>query len=414
MTPTQMRKLDGELREYFESMVEGMGRLERRRALQQYLTGLLLDGERKSIEPMAGRLVENPREREALRQRLQQCVSVAAWSDEEMRRRLALKLEKKLPQIEAFVVDDTGFAKKGEHSVGVARQYSGTLGRTDNCQVAVSLHLAGERGSGCIGLRLYLPEAWASDSKRRASAGVPREVKFQKKWQIALEQVDEALKWGVRKHVVLADAGYGDCREFRDGVRQRSLHYLVGVQGGHKVWPPGAQPQQPAKEPGKKGRPSTRYASEGTEPWAIEALVSQFPKEQWKKVSWREGSKGEQASRFAAVRVQTAERHVQGAPPSEPVWLLVQWPEGEKAPTKYAVCSLPQETPLKQLVRLWKLRWRVERDYQEMKGEVGLDHFEGRTWRGFHHHATLCMVAHGFLALRRALFPPEASTLDAA
>lgn len=409
-----MRKLDGELREYLESMVEGMGRLERRRAMEQYLTGLLLDGERKSVEPMAGRLVESPSEREAMRQRLQQCVAVADWSDEEMRRRLALKLEKKLPQLEAFVVDDTGFAKKGEHSVGVARQYSGTLGRTDNCQVAVSLHLAGERGSGCIGMRLYLPEPWAKDRKRRAAAGVPQQVRFAKKWQLALGQLDDALKWGVRKHVVLADAGYGDCREFRDGVRQRGLHYLVGVQGGHKVWPPGAQPQRPPPEPGKKGRPRSRYEAKGTKPWAIEQLVLQFPKEQWHTVSWREGSKGEQSSRFAAVRVHTAERHVHGVAPSEEVWLLVQWPQGQKAPTKYAVCSLPATTPLKELARLWKLRWRVERDYQEMKGEVGLDHFEGRTWRGFHHHATLCMVAHGFLALRRALFPPEPSALDAA
>jgi SRSO17 transposase len=159
--------------------------------------------------------------------------------------------------------------------------------------VAVSLRLAGEKDSGCIGLRLYLPEAWASSSKLRAEAGVPREVKFQKKWQLALKQVDKTLKWGVRKHVVLADAGYGDCRKFRDGVRHRGLHYLVGVQGGHKVGPPGAQPQQPAKGPGKKGRPRTRYVADGTEPWAIEVLVSQFPKEQWKKVSWHEGSKGE-------------------------------------------------------------------------------------------------------------------------
>ncbi len=414
MTPTQMRKLDGELREYFETMVEGMGRLERRRAMEQYLTGLLLDGERKSVEPMAGRLVEKASEREAMRQRLQQCVAVADWSDEEMRRRLALKLEKKLPKLEAFVVDDTGFAKKGEYSVGVARQYSGTLGRTDNCQVAVSLHLAGERGSGCIGMRLYLPEPWAKASKRRAAAGVPKQVRFAKKWQLALEQLDDALRWGVRKHVVLADAGYGDCREFRDGVRQRGLHYLVGVQGGHKVWPPGAQPQRPPPEPGKNGRPRTRYEAKGTEPWAIEQLALELPKEQWHKVSWREGSKGEQSSRFAAVRVHTAERHVHGVAPSEEVWLLVQWPQGEKAPTKYAVCSLPADTSLKQLARLWKLRWRVERDYQEMKGEVGLDHFEGRTWRGFHHHATLCMVAHGFLALRRALFPPEQGALDAA
>lgn len=407
-----MRKLDAELREYIDSMVAGMGRQERRRAMELYLTGLLLDGERKSVEPMAGRLVDKEHEREAMRQRLQQCVTVADWSDAEMRRRLALKLEADLPQLEAFVVDDTGFAKKGSHSVAVARQYSGTLGRTDNCQVAVSLHLAGEQGSGCIGMRLYLPQQWAKSPKRRKAAGVPKGVRFQRKWQIALSQLDEALAWGVRQHIVLADAGYGDCRQFRDGVRERGLHYLVRVQGSHKVWPPGASPVRPAKVKGKNGRPCTRYQADGVAPWSIEQLARQVPKEEFHKVSWREGSLGEQSSRFAAVRVHSAERHVHGAAPSEQVWLLLEWPEDEKLPTKYYLCSLPAATPLKKLVYLAKLRWRVERDYQELKGEVGLDHFEGRTWRGFHHHATLCMVAHGFLALRRALFPPEDTALD--
>jgi SRSO17 transposase len=195
-------------------------------------------------------------------------------------------------------------------------------------------------------------------------------------------------------------------------VRERGLHYLVRVQGSHKVWPPGASPVLPAKVKGKNGRPRTRYQAEGVAPWSIEQLARQVPKEEFHKVSWREGSRGEQSSRFAAVRVHSAERHVHGAAPSEQVWLLLEWPEDEKLPTKYYLCSLPADTPLKKLVYLAKLRWRVERDYQELKGEVGLDHFEGRTWRGFHHHATLCMVAHGFLALRRALFPPEDNSLD--
>lgn len=407
-----MRKLDTELREYIESMVADMGRLERRRAMEQYLLGLLLDGERKSVEPMAARLVDKEHEREALRQRLQQCVSVSDWSDAEMRRRLALKLEQELPELEAFVVDDTGFPKKGQHSVAVARQYSGTLGRTDNCQVAVSLHVAGEKGSGCIAMQLYLPQEWAQGRKRRKAAGVPKEVRFQRKWQIALKQLEQALQWGVRKHVVLADPGYGDARQFRDGVRKLGLHYLVGVPGGHKVWPPGAIPVRPAKVAGKNGRPRSRYVAEGVEPWSIEQLARQVPKEEFHTVTWREGSRGEQSSRFAAVRVHTAERHIHGAAPSEEVWLLLEWPKGQKAPKKYYLSSLPRSTPLKRLVYLAKLRWRVERDYQELKGEVGLDHFEGRTWRGFHHHVTFCMVAHGFLALRRALFPPEQNSLD--
>jgi SRSO17 transposase len=409
-----MRQLDRELSEYMESMVEGLGRSERRRAMELYLTGLLLEGERKSIEPMAARLVKDEAQVDAMRQRLQQCVSAANWSDSEVRRRLARKLEAELSGVEAFVVDDTGFPKKGEHSVGVARQYSGTLGRTDNCQVAVSLHLAGDKGSGCIGMRLYLPEDWAGDAKRRAAAGVPREVRFERKWEIALAQLDEALKWGVRRHVVLADAGYGDAREFREAVRERGLHYLMGVQGTHKVWPPGAQPRQPPKVAGRNGRPRTRYTAQGVEPWSIERLARELPEEDWHPVHWREGSRGKQSSRFAAVRVRSAARHVHGVAPGQEEWLLVEWPKNEEAPTKYALCSLPADTALKKLVRLWKLRWRVERDYQEMKQEIGLDHFEGRSWRGFHHHATLCAVAHGFLVLRRALFPPEDYALDAA
>lgn len=221
MTPVQLRKLDRELTEFLDSMTVGMGRTERRRALGGYVTGLLLDGERKSIEPMAARLVKEAGQTEAMRQRLQQCVSGAAWDDFEMRRRLAQKLEQELPGLEALVIDDTGFPKKGVHSVGVARQYSGTLGRTDNCQVAVSLHLAGEKGSGCIAMRLYLPEEWTSDRRRMRAAGVPPKVGFKRKWELALEALDEALDWGVRHHVVVADAGYGDARQLRDGIRER-------------------------------------------------------------------------------------------------------------------------------------------------------------------------------------------------
>ncbi|RKG93770.1 IS701 family transposase [Corallococcus terminator] len=415
MTPAHLRKLDEALSAYLEEMVAGMGRLERRRAMEAYVTGLLLDGERKSIEPMASRLVEDVREVEAMRQRLQQCVSQGTWSDEGLRERLARKLEAQVPELEALVVDDTGFPKKGQHSVGVARQYSGTLGRTDNCQVAVSLHLAGPRGSGCIGMRLYLPEDWVKDAARRKAAGVPEAVGLARKWELALEQLDDALKWGVRRHVVLADAGYGNCREFREGLTARGLPYLVGVPGQHKVWPPGATPHRPVKKAGEYGRPRTRFVDDsGVQPWTIEELARQLPEEEYRRVSWREGSRGLQSSTFAAVRIQPAEGHVVRKEPGAPEWLLCEWSSGEAAPTKYYLSSLPADTPLKRLVTLAKLRWRVERDYQEMKGEVGLDHFEGRTWRGFHHHATLCMVAHGFLALRRALFPPEQDAVDAA
>ena len=395
MNRQAISKLERELTEYVDSLVEGMGREERRRAMGLYITGLLLDGERKSIEPMAARLVDSPAEIEAMRQRLQQCVTVSDWSDDELRRRLALKLDAELPGVEALVIDDTGFPKKGKASVGVARQYSGTLGRTDNCQVATSLHLAGEAGSGCIALQIYLPEAWASDLPRRKKVGVPESVGFRKKWEIALEQIDDALGWGVRKHLVLADAGYGDVGEFRAGLTGRGLEYIVGVQGTVMLWPPGEAPDE-----------------DGT-PRTVAEVAKALGRNAYTRVTWREGSKGRQSSRFAAMRVRVATGHRRGQPAGELQWLLCAWPKGEAEPIKFWLSTLPVGTALKELVRCAKLRWRVERDYQEMKQELGLDHFEGRTWRGFHHHASLCAIAHGFLALRRALFPPEPGAVDA-
>jgi len=410
MTPRELARLERELREYLDSMIEGMARIERRESMRNYVTGLLLDGERKSCEPMAARLVDALSEVGAMRQRLLDCVGQSKWSDATMLERLALKFERELPGVEALVVDDTGFPKKGEHSVGVARQYSGTLGRTENCQVATSLHLAGEQGSGCIGVRLYLPEEWTHDRKRCREAGVSDDVPFATKWEISLAQIDEALAWGVRKHVVLADPGYGDIVDYRDGLTTRGLDYLVGVKGGTVVWPPDSMPERRGT-PDRRGKLFTRSCDDEHPPTSITELAATL---EFRKVAWREGSRGWQRSRFAAVRIRTAHHHSKGSPPGEEQWLLCEWPKGEDAPCKFRFSTLPKTTSLHTLVRLAKLRWRVERDYQEMKQEVGLDHYEGRSWRGFHHHATLCAVAHGFLALRRALFPPEAHALDPA
>ena len=410
MNRRELTRLERELREYLDGMVEGMGRKERKAAMRNYVVGLLLDGERKSVEPMAARLVDSPKQVGAMRQRLLDCVGKADWAESEVLRRLALKLEHELPGIEALVVDDTGFPKKGDLSVGVSRQYSGTLGRTDNCQVATSLHLAGEQGSGCIAFTVYLPESWTDDRERCRVAGVPDEIEFRRKWEISLAQIDEALKWGVRRHIVLADAGYGDCSEFREGLRERGLNYGVGIQSTLLVWPPQSRPAQPKRKPGQIGRPPTRYEDARYPPVAVGVLSRQL---EYRGVSWREGTRGMQRSRFAAVRVRTAHHHSKGAAPSEEQWLLCEWPDGDDGPTKHWLSTLPATTSLRALVRTCKLRWRVERDYQDLKGELGLDHYEGRSWRGFHHHAALCALAHGFLALRRALFPPEEDELDA-
>jgi SRSO17 transposase len=408
MKPSELRKLERELHEFLWEMLEGLGRRERLESMSWYVTGLLLDGERKSTEPMAARLVPHAEEVSGMRQRLQECVSISGWSDDVVLSRLALKVEAELPGIEALVVDDTGFAKKGTHSVGVQRQYSGTLGRQDNCQVATSLHIAGEQGSACIAFRLYLPEPWCSDGERRRKAKVPADVVFLRKWEIALRQIDEALRWGVRRHVVLADAGYGEVTEFRDELEARQLHYLVGIPGEPVVWAPDSEPQIPRKKT-RKGRPRTKYVDTDHPPISVRELALSLP---FRKVSWRQGSRGWQSSPFAAVRIRTAHGHSKGAPPGSEQWLLCEWPAGEDAPKKFWLSNLPAKTSVTTLVRMAKLRWRVERDYQELKQEIGLDHFEGRTWRGFHHHAALCALAHGFLAFRRALFPPEPSELD--
>jgi SRSO17 transposase len=410
MNQRELKRLDAELREYLKDMLGGLGNKARRASAENYVLGLLLDGDRKSIQPMATRLVDNASEIEAMRQRLQECVVIARWSDEDVRERLATKLDRELPGVEALVIDDTGFPKKGEHSVGVQRQYSGTLGRVDNCQVATSLHLAGEQGSGCIGMRLYLSEEWAGDETRRKKAGIPDEVAFNEKWRIALALVDDAIRTGVRKHVTLADAGYGDCGDFRLELDARELPYVLGISGVTVVWPPESKPTVP-KKPKGPGRPVTRYRDDRCPPLAVSQLASKLD---FRKVSWREGSRGWQSSQFAAARIRTAHRHQNGEAPGPEQWLLCQWFDDKPEPTKFWLSSLPGNTSLRTLVRFAKLRWRVERDYQELKQEIGLDHFEGRTWRGFHHHATLCSVAHAFLALRRALFPPEPPTLDVA
>ena len=378
--------------------------------MKQYVTGLLLDGERKSISPMAKRLSEDSSRSEALRQRLQECVVISPWQDEELFRRLALKIDKELPGIEALVIDDTGFAKKGKHSVGVARQYSGTLARVGNCQVATSLHLSGAKGSVCIGMRLYLPDEWTKDLKRCEKAGVPEHIKFQKKWEIALDLLDNALDSGVRHHTVLADAGYGDCGAFRKGLQERELSYVVGVNSTHSVFDSETVFALPPSKKNGRGRPPSRLRSDSP-PSRVKALAI-ANKNKFRKVTWKQGSKGPMSSKFFACRVRTGNRHHIGKAPGKEEWLLVQWPDNKEEPTRYWLSNLPKKISLRKLVYTAKLRWRIERDYQELKGEIGLDHFEGRQWRGFHHHAALCSLAHAFLTLQRALFPPPDSSLD--
>jgi len=410
MTPNQLKRLDNELKAYVAYLADDMGRPERRQAMGDYINGLLLDGERKSVVPMANRMAEDESDREGLRQRLQRCVK-SLWEDNELYRRIGVKLDCGLPGGEAFVVDDTGFAKKGIYSVGVARQYSGTLGRTDNCQVAVSLHLAGVQGSGCIGFRLFVPEVWSKDHVRCRAAGIPDSITYEPKWKLALGLISQALVWQIRRRVVVADAGYGDATEFREGIEDMGLPYAVGVSGVPTIWRPGVTPSIP--RPPQVGRPSTRPKAKET-PISLSSFARELSPRKFRTISWREGSKGRMRGRFCAFRVYSAERHTKKKRPAlKPIWLVIENTGEKKRPFKFYFSNVPQGTSLKRLVAVIKIRWRVERDYQDMKQEVGLDNYEGRTWRGFHHHAALCAAAHAFLALRRALFPPEQNAVDA-
>jgi SRSO17 transposase len=412
MTPAQLARLSSRLESFLTYCFEGLGRLERRQALSNYLRGLLLDGERKSVEPIALRLIEDQRAFQGMRQSLLQAISVANWDEGEVFRRVAVRVEQQLPEIGAFVIDDTGLPKKGYASVGVSRQYSGTMGRIDNCQVVTSLHLASEHGGAVIGMRLYLPQSWADDRRRRAKAHVPEHVEFSEKWRLAVAMLDDALSWGVAKHVVVADAAYGDTIDFRKAIVERGLDYVVGTTGTAVVWPPGVMPTPPQPRPGVKGRPRNKWTDGDAKAMSISELARSLPGTAWRKVTWREGSRGRQSSRFAAVRIRTAHRHVAGDPPGDEQWLLCEWPERAVEPTTFYLSSLPASTPRKRLVYLAKLRWRIERDYQELKSELGLDHFEGRSWGGIHHHLACVAAAHAFLTLERVRFPPEDPATD--
>ena len=385
------------------------GHQDRHAPLKSYCLGLLLPGERKSIEPMAARL--EPDGVQPMRQSLHHLVAKAPWSDEvvlERVREQVLPGMKKNGPVVAWIVDDTGFPKKGKHSVGVAHQYCGQLGKQANCRVAVSLSVATWSSSLPIGYRLYLPKEWAEDGERREKTEVPEEIEFQTKPEIALDQIGAAVATGVARGTVLADAAYGINTEFRDGLTKLGLPYMVGVQSTITVWGPGQQPL-PAKPRGKMGRPPRLLRrSRQHQPVSVKQLAMSLPSTAFKDIPWREAGVRKLRSRFAAVRIRPAHRDYEKAEPYEEEWLLIEWPRGEAEPTKYWVSTLPPTTQLKALVRIAKHRWIIERDYEELKQELGLGHFEGRNWRGFHHHATLCIAAYGFLVAERNRFSPSA------
>ena len=396
---------------YVEDLVSVIGHADRAKPLRDYCTGLMMPCERKSVEPMAA--ITAPHRTAAQHQSLLHFVGEGKWSDEQV---LAKVRERVVPAIErhgaieAWIIDDTGFPKQGRHSVGVARQYCGQLGKQDNCQVAVSLSLANRHASLPVAYRLYLPQDWAADRDRRHKARIPEEVAFKTKPEIALEQLRWACESGLPRGVVLIDAGYGNKSALRADITALGLMYAAGIVPTTTVWAPGTAPLPAKKKRSRRGRPAKRLRRDSKHrPFSVRALALRLPKRAWRTITWREGAAAPLSSRFARLRVRPAHRDEKLTVPHPAQWLLIEWPKGEKEPTKYWLSTVPEDIDFAVLVDLAKLRWRIERDYQELKQEVGLGHFEGRGWRGFHHHATLCIAAYGFLVSERETIPPSGS-----
>ena len=406
----------GEFDRYMEHLSEGLGHSDRHAGLRGYCTGLMAPLKRKSVEPMASHLA--PTATRSRHQSLHHFVADSAWSDEQMLLRVAQWVVPAMDVSDGgwWIVDDTGFPKQGVHSVGVARQYCGMLGKQDNCQVAVSVSLACQAGSLPVAWQLYLPKEWADDTARREKAGVPQDVEFATKPAIALARIKRLTQQGAPKHCVLADAGYGVDTAFREGLSELGLSYVVGVTGQVTVWPPGHEPLPPAAYSGRGAVPTRLRLGQAKHqrPQSIKELAFELAPSQWQTIEWREGSNFTLRSRFARVRVRAAHREHLRTQQRPEEWLLIEWPEGHKEPMKYWLSTLGQDVTLQRMVFEAKMRWRIERDYQDLKQEVGLGHYEGRGWRGFHHHASLSIAAYGFLMEQQLRHPDGAGKKIAA
>lgn len=391
------------LESFLEEVTASLGRKDRRYWAEQYVRGLLLDGERKSIEPMVERL--GP---QADVQSLRQFVSQSPWDCLAVQEAMARKAAELWPEPLAWEIDETSFPKAGHLSVGVARQYCGALGKIANCQVAVTLHYVGQSrpghtGSAALGWRLFLPKDWSEDPARRAQAHVPEEVSYRTKNQLALELVREALERGLPKAPVLADSDYGDDYGFRAALRELGCAYAVAVEPRAKAW----VEAPPALAPGERRNTSTPVLPA---PRTLEEIARSLPASSYRTLSFREGTKGPLRGRFGRVALWAAHGYTQGQHRGQRAreWLLVEWPREAESPLKYWLLWLEPELGanhpaprLREMVLLAKRRFQVEQDYRELKEELGLDHYEGRHWSGWHHHVTLASMAHLFLGAER-------------
>jgi SRSO17 transposase len=398
MTPREMQALDHRLTAFLEDLLAPLGRKERRHWARMYIQGLLLDGERKSIEPLASRIPG------ADVQALRQFVGQSPWDVEAVQEPLARKLVDLLSEPEVWILDETSFPKAGDHSVGVARQYCGALGKVANGQVAVTLHWSSAEASCPLGWRLYVPQVWFADAKRAQEVKLPKDVVYRSQAELALALIDQMLRWEVPRMPVVADSAYGNSFDFREELRQRQLSYVLAVESSTVVWTedPNSVPVPPSAPTGRPRRYPPLEATPA--PQDLTTVARQLPVSAWKKVTWRAGTRGPQRSRFAKLKVWAAHRwRAQEHPERVADWLLIEWPEGEAEPTKYWLAQLGCDRPgLRRLVKIAHARWRIEMDYRELKDELGLDHFEGRHWLGWHHHVTLVTLAYAFLRCEQA------------
>jgi SRSO17 transposase len=405
-----MEQVRPRLVEFAAGMLGGLARSDQRAKGELYVRGLLLDGKRKSMQPMAARLGVD-------HQQLQQFVTSSTWDYAQVRGRLA-RWAAEFIDPRAFVVDDTGFGKDGVDSPGVARMYSGSLGKVGNCQIGVSVHAVTDWASAAIDWRLFLPKSWddtATDDaaaveeirRRRARSRIPDQVRHREKWRQALDMLDEITGdeqdggWGLDPRPVIGDAGYGDCTEFRLGLEARALPYVLAVKATTSAHPADAEPMTPPYS-GRGRPPVPRYPDA---PSTLAALALAAGRRALRRVTWRHGTRNgpgnptaAMTSRFLALRVRPANREIPRGPDGSlpECWLLAEWPAGAVEPTDYWLSNLPADTPLRTLVRLAKIRWRIEHDYRELKDGLGLDHFEGRSYPGWHRHVTLTALAQAF------------------
>jgi len=422
MTPQEIAEVRPRLLGFAGEMLGGLARKDQRAAGELYVRGLLTDGQRKSMVPMAARLGTD-------HQRLQQFITSSTWDYVAVRRNVARWFAASQP-VEALVVDDTGFPKDGAASPCVARQYSGTLGKTGNCQIGVSVHLVNERSSCAADWRLFCPQSWDDDAalddpvaaaaarRRRERAGVPGQVRHAEKWRLALEMIDEmtgAGGWGVLEQitaaggarpVVTGDAGYGDNTTFRMELEDRGWRYVLAARGTTSAYAGDARPVTPARRGGPGRPPKPAYPG----PPANLRQLAIASAGQIQPVTWRQGSKASRGnhhaamtSHFVAIRVRPANRDIPRAGDSSlpACWLLAEWPPSAEEPTDYWLSNLPAGTPVAELARLAKIRWRIEHDYRELKHGLGLDHFEGRSFTGWHRHMTLTVLAQAFCTMIR-------------